>query len=540
MSIGFKDWLWDPKRTPFPLEMTCKKPGNDLKKRGWKELPMQNSKELLMQDRHPLGPANPLRSSGASAAQEALNERLHLAISQGEALSVAALLDQGADLRWACPDNLEPAECLPLESAGCLPLEAAGYGHEEICRLLLSRGADPNQDAHLPLAAAASEGHEAICRLLLAQGAAINAESDSGFSALLCAVESGSLPLVQLLLEHGADPNASADFLPETLYPGRDLGSSARSGRSAGSGRGLSGSGRELSCLMVAAFLGHAEICRLLIAGGAGLETRGPLGFTPLAFAAQLGREAACQVLLSAGASPNAVDSHEGDTPLLLAASGGHMRVCGLLLLNGAKMDARNHAGETAEALALARQDTDLLTLLSLCQSDFGEVEAGREGQMPDTGMNPSAFAFCPRCGSALPTESEVPGGAAFCPKCGTSLNTPPASPSSSSYSSSTYNSSTYNSYSSSRYTAPPPRQASSSLLGSLSHVDYSRVFFQFEAAGKSELKGMWVKALVFTVVSLLLVGVTGGLSAFAAWVYYGFFGNWDLYLWEKYGKQGW
>ena len=93
--------------------------------------------------------------------------------------------------------------------------------------------------------------------------------------------------------------------------------------------------------------------------------------------------------------------------------------------------------------------------------------------------------------------------------------------------------------------------------------MDYSRVFFQFEAAGKSEgksakwvptfdllafllgplwylLKGMWVKALLFTVVSLLLLGVTGGLSAFAAWLYYGFFGNWDLYLWEKYGQQGW
>ena len=98
----------------------------------------------------------------------------------------------------------------------------------------------------------------------------------------------------------------------------------------------------------------------------------------------------------------------------------------------------------------------------------------------------------------------------------------------------------------------PPP-----ALIGGLSHVDYSRAFAPFEAAGGKWvptfnllafligpiwylLKGMWLKAVVLSAASFFLILVTGGLAALTPWLYYGFFGNWDLYLWERRGKQGW
>jgi len=53
-------------------------------------------------------------------------------------------------------------------------------------------------------------------------------------------------------------------------------------------------------------------------------------------------------------------------------------------------------------------------------------------------------------------------------------------------------------------------------------------------------LKGRWLEATALSAASFFLILVTRGLLAFIPCLYYGFFGNWDLYLWEKQGKQGW
>ena len=55
-----------------------------------------------------------------------------------------------------------------------------------------------------------------------------------------------------------------------------------------------------------------------------------------------------------------------------------------------------------------------------------------------------------------------------------------------------------------------------------------------------SFLKGSWLKGIVLGAAGLFLIGVTGGLAVLIPWLYYGLFGNWDLYLWERQGKQGW
>jgi hypothetical protein len=85
-----------------------------------------------------------------------------------------------------------------------------------LVRPLLDRGADPNIDGGAPLYTAAAElycfgeGMEDVLRLLLSRGAHAQAfRMPHGTTALTLAAGHGSLALVTLLLEHGADANGA-------------------------------------------------------------------------------------------------------------------------------------------------------------------------------------------------------------------------------------------------------------------------------------------------------------------------------------------
>ena len=88
---------------------------------------------------------------------------------------------------------------------------AAGLSEEEMVRLLLRRGADPNignKDNLTPLQSAAHHGNIAIVTMLLKAGARVNtADSQYGYTALASATQNGHIDVVRALLEAGADPN---------------------------------------------------------------------------------------------------------------------------------------------------------------------------------------------------------------------------------------------------------------------------------------------------------------------------------------------
>ncbi len=67
----------------------------------------------------------------AAAASDPPSDRLHRAVSEGDAASVRVELDKGVDLNRKNPDKLTPLHL------------AARQGHLEISRLLLEKGADP-------------------------------------------------------------------------------------------------------------------------------------------------------------------------------------------------------------------------------------------------------------------------------------------------------------------------------------------------------------------------------------------------------------
>ncbi len=104
--------------------------------------------------------------------------------------------------------------------------------------------------------------------------------------------------------------------------------------------------------LMLASFNGHTELCRLLIARGAIVDARDYKYSTPLMFAASGPFPATVQLLLEAGADPNAVDRSEGFTALMHAAAEGQLEVVKLLLEHGADRSIRDVDEDTAETFA--------------------------------------------------------------------------------------------------------------------------------------------------------------------------------------------
>lgn len=86
---------------------------------------------------------------------------------------------------------------------------AAYFGHEEITRLLLFKGADANIPASngfsvFPIHSAVAAKSFPITKMLLEAGADVNAKQQAGLTALHAAAQIGNIEIIILLLEHGA------------------------------------------------------------------------------------------------------------------------------------------------------------------------------------------------------------------------------------------------------------------------------------------------------------------------------------------------
>ena len=101
-------------------------------------------------------------------------------------------------------------------------LIAAMNGCSKTLELLLSHGADANVTCNIkndvfhrsivPLHQAAVQGHEKMARLLIKHHAVIDSKSAAGETPLLHACWKGHLGVMNLLLNHGADPHAQSIF----------------------------------------------------------------------------------------------------------------------------------------------------------------------------------------------------------------------------------------------------------------------------------------------------------------------------------------
>ncbi len=230
-------------------------------------------------------------------------------------------------------------------------------------RVLLAAGADANDslpDGTSALVLAAHSGHGDVAALLLDKGADPNA-SGTGYAALHAAVLRSDVALVKSLLAHRANPDLritkgtplrrdTTDFnLPSTL-----IGSTPY--------------------LLAARFL-EPEIMRALVAGGADQKLTLQSGATPLMLAAGMDTSSnesrrgiavidfgkiepesrvleTVSAVVSLGADVNATNQ-AGDTAMHTAASQGHDVVVQFLADHGAQINAKNKRGQTPLAALL-------------------------------------------------------------------------------------------------------------------------------------------------------------------------------------------
>jgi len=161
------------------------------------------------------------------------------------------------------------------------------------------------------------------------------------------------LPLVDLLCDHGADPNSAV-----TAAIGHGEFDAVHA---------LIGHGARVS-LAVAAALGRIDEVRRLLADGSGVDRH-----RAFAWASQFGHVEIVRLLLDAGEDPdryNPVGCHAHSTPLHQAALAGHDELVRLLVERGARLDLRDtvwqatpadwakHAGRTALEAYLRAQET--------------------------------------------------------------------------------------------------------------------------------------------------------------------------------------
>lgn len=262
---------------------------------------------------------------------------------------------------------------------------AATCGQVAIMKILFEAGADVNADqgtACPPLHRAVMSDHVNSVALLLESGADIDARNADGDTAMVycCSRRSSkfesSMPMVQQLLEKGADPAATDSEYNQTSLEWAVVKSDEasvqlllryeccstvrkdllvylakfyRAIREKKSGlidellcekwAQELGSISKLLLIYIPAKRGYERVVRLFLASGAALEAKNHRGETTLHLAARRGHVAMVELLMKKAANINSIDN-TGFTPLMVAAGKGWTDVVELFLSRGADINA--------------------------------------------------------------------------------------------------------------------------------------------------------------------------------------------------------
>ena len=278
-------------------------------------------------------------------------------VARGDASKVAELLSKGARV--------------DVRDRGFTPLLiAAGFGHTEVCELLLDQG-KANIEETEPLGEnsalnqAASTGNASTVALLLSKGARVDTRNKSGDTPLLIAAQFGQTEVCELLLEKGKANIEEAGSIDETA-----LSIAARSGDAKTVALLLSKGARvdtrdknRDTPFLAAAEEGHTEVCELLLAKGSNLEESNAGQFTALHKAAACRDQSLLLLLLSHKANVNSRSRTEA-TPLHTASQEGHLTSVVALLQAGADPLLAQNDGALPIHLAYLRNNSDVVRIL--------------------------------------------------------------------------------------------------------------------------------------------------------------------------------
>ena len=273
----------------------------------------------------------------------------------------------------------------------CTPLHVATInGHEEVAKLLISYGADvnaPDRTGKTPMFYAIEKGDLKIFKLLLTNEVDVRNDPE----LLNIAVKGGHREIVEVLLQHGADVNASDEYGRMPLHfiildkENKRFGFPVREGPRINAkgeiaklllSRGADVNTRlkdsmtvlhaaidqgyvkvvealleydadvtstcktHVTALHISAERGNEVITKMLLNKGANIHAKTTSGETALHCAIETNHKEVAELLLKCGADVNATTKHDLITPLHLAAEGGYQDIAQLLLDFGAKVDS--------------------------------------------------------------------------------------------------------------------------------------------------------------------------------------------------------
>ena len=171
-----------------------------------------------------------------------------------------------------------------------------------------------------------------VVQSLLRHGADVNATGMWGQTPLLFASDWGHLEVVRWLLQHDADVNAKDEV-------------------------------EDWTSLHLAASRGHSETVRALLNHNADTNALTDDGRTPLHVASRYGGVEVVRLLLNHGANPEARDNTQ-ETSLHIASTKGNLDIASLLLEHGAEVDVEDEHGRTAYQIALDKEHDEIAQLL--------------------------------------------------------------------------------------------------------------------------------------------------------------------------------
>lgn len=265
------------------------------------------------------------------------------AAAAGHVEVVRYLLDQGAEFQKPLPSGFTPL------------LFAIRQGHAGVARALVEKGADPNQACEV------RRGGRKLMR--------------DGTSPLVLAIENGHFELAAYLLSLGVDPNdLRSGFAPLHVL------SWVRKSVKGDGDDGLptpQGSGKMTSLQLVEVLVDHGADPNLRLTRGRGGVARvDRKGATPYLLAAETADLPFLKKLEEVGADPT-LANQRGTTPLLAAAGMGvtapgeeaadlrsALAVVRYLVDHGADLNVRDKRGETVMHAAAYKSAPEMMELL--------------------------------------------------------------------------------------------------------------------------------------------------------------------------------
>lgn len=299
-----------------------------------------------------------------------------------EAVHAADLSRVGALL------NEDPALASSKDQAGRTPLHVAAAERGDPAQLvgaLISYGANVNAtDNHgqTPLHMACIAGNGAVASLLIENGASLDALDSTGSTPLEKAVLFRHAGVARLLITQGAQ---------ESIFDASALGDTQKIDELLAKNPALvyskevemtpllwAASRRQKSAILLllqrtpgpldifsAVAAGKvSRVAELVSENPALLKAWGPMGLTPLHWAALAGNDPTAELLLQRGADVNARAQDDGRTPLFVAAAIGDLGMVRLLLAHSADPTTRTTYGITAYAIARADGHPDVAQMI--------------------------------------------------------------------------------------------------------------------------------------------------------------------------------